>query len=49
LFIENAVAKGEMLLPERIQGLADVIKIAGKLYLDLAVREWLEMAAEMDS
>lgn len=48
LFVEYAVTKGKMLFPERIQGLANIGEITGKLHLDLAVRERLEMAAKMN-
>ena len=45
MFIEDAVAEGEVLFPERIQGLADIVIVTGKLHLDLAVRERFEIAA----
>ncbi len=41
LLIENAVAKCDVLLPERVENIADRCKIARQTNLDLAIGKWL--------
>jgi len=49
LFIENAISQSDVTFPERIERVANRLKVAGQLQFNLAAGIALEMTAKMNS